>query len=219
MNCRCIKHQASGKEDGIALGTTCGYMKRPQSLEKATPPGTDRRLTVSELSISNTPPAPGPELWIKRLKTAEVLACVILSEELWGCHYHWTGKTSTPHTLPANECVGCNHQFPMKWHGYFHIMEWPSRRQFFLELTPFAVHQLESKSLLTTCWRGNRFQFKRGNGAHTRLQIEFLGPPVGDMKLPEARTPEKELRTLWGLPSKNGTTPGSLPGVDVGHWI
>jgi hypothetical protein len=174
---------------------------------------------VSDLSISSTPPPPGPDLWIRRLKANESLACVILSDELWGCHYHWNGRTSVPHTLPANECVGCNHQSPLKWHGYFHILEWPSRRQFFIELTPYAVHQLEQKTLLTTGFRGARVTFERGKGDQTRLKIEFLGPVIGDMKLPESRTPEKELRLLWGLPAKGASKPASLPGVDVGHWV
>ncbi len=152
-----------------------------------------------ELSVSRVPPPPGPEIWIRRLRAREVLRCTILSTEMWGVQFHWTGKVSAPHFVPTEQCAGCQAQQPLKWRGYLHIVNQDKMVSEFLELSPALVRAVETATGLTGGWRGLRMRFERGAGDRAKVSCSLQGPDRSVEPLPAERDPLRELSLLWGL--------------------
>lgn len=159
---------------------------------------------MASLVTQHTPPPPGPEKWIERLKANDQVTVIVLSH-LWGVWYHWMGKGSSAHTDPQTECAGCLQKAPLKWHAYIHAYDYAGKKDFFLELTTHTVERMREKSGIDgTDFRGCRFRFKRGDGKQARIWVEYLQRVVLDDTMPEGRSPERELRILWKIPEENG---------------
>jgi hypothetical protein len=152
------------------------------------------------VEVLRTPPPPGPELWIRRLKGREVLRCTVLSTELWGCHFHWTGSHSSAHFTPAEECPGCRAQHALKWRGFLHIYNEDKQCPEFLEMSPTVVKSFEVATGKDYGWRGIRVRFERGGGDRARVSCTMISSVVATENLLPAKEPTKELAILWGVP-------------------
>jgi hypothetical protein len=152
------------------------------------------------LRLSHTPPAPGPDVEIRRLKAGQKLTFTVYSESFWGCWVHWNGQTTEPCFEDVKKCAGHLRQLPLRWKGYLHGFEHERSKDIFLEFTALAAQQLLSFFEHAALLRGKRFSVSRMQGDKSRLRVQPLATVEHANSLPDAKSPLSVLAKLWVLP-------------------
>lgn len=153
-----------------------------------------------ELSESSIPVAPGPDLFVVRMKANEKREIVIYSKEFWGVEVHFGANStrSSPHFKNEDLCPGCLNKVARRWKYYLHVYDYRGKRQIFLELTPGAAKQIWNLLPEGQSFRGVRMIVERGPRANAHLKINLLTPVPDDDRLPAAKDPKPSLMKLWG---------------------
>lgn len=156
----------------------------------------------------DTPPEPGPEIEIVRLKALQTVSCVAVGLKVRGFRTHWHAKLkqTIPCFKPVEECEGHRLQLPQRWKGYLHVLmnyrtaeAKLAHKEAFLELTPVAAMDLRVGLGHNRDLRGIPFTLTRlnGNKAHLKVAV-FLDNCIPEQKLPEPKSPYQSLMRLWG---------------------
>jgi hypothetical protein len=148
----------------------------------------------------DTPPRPGPDLRIYRVKQPGTFLFICLSRSLWGCWTHWSGNESIPCTGENSECYGHARGMPKRWKGFLHCFAADGKTEVFLELTPSAAEQINFQVEKGFDLRGSRLQVTRGQGGkHSRLKVVVLPCPSDRKDLPLEKDPMLTLGRLWEM--------------------
>lgn len=165
------------------------------------------------LRLSHTPPAPGPDMEIRRLKAGQKITFTVYSSQFWGVWVHWNGSRTEPCFEDVKRCPGHLRQLPLRWKGYLHGFEHERSRDIFLEFTALAAQQLLSFFDSDALLRGKRFNIMRMQGDKSRLRVQPLATVEHASSLPDGKSPLDVLSKLWVLPQGkhlNGG-PANLP--------
>lgn len=157
---------------------------------------------MPDFDEQHTPPRPGPEKFVRRVRAREKLTVTCISRTWWGIWIHWDGKRSHPHEKAQGKCQGCKRGWPKRWKAYLHVYNSSNHAQEFLELTPIAVEALQSETAPSNNMRGVRFTIERGAGDKARMRIALLSHHEsipGNRPLPHEEDPKPTLLALWGL--------------------
>jgi hypothetical protein len=159
---------------------------------------------MSDFSTQHTPPAPGPEIPIERVRANDQRCYVVLSPALWGVWTHWAGDRSMPCWSERKDCDGCKRGLPRRWKGYLHCWNRQTGREAFAELTPLSAENLLAQVPDGAALRGLRLTLKRTAAKNGRLLV-LLDPGV--QAIPrgiEAKDPCGVLCKLWGVTLRQG---------------
>ena len=146
----------------------------------------------------DSPPRPGPEMEIKRLRANQSLSVTLLSA-LWGVWTHWNGRCSEPCYKDHKKCAGHRKGYPRRWKGYIHAIDHASREEIFVELTPLACQCLLRQLGSATRLRGQVVRIKRLGGDRARLEVFVMPPHPEHLQLPKEKDPYPILAKLWGI--------------------
>lgn len=140
---------------------------------------------------------------VVRVKTPVTVTFTVLSESVVAVETHWYGNRSH-HCIGADrECPGCTANWPYKWKGYIHAIQWGNPEPVFLELTEKAVFQLLRFMAGRPSLRGSIVKVgKSKGGSHGRYVIEVLERVLPVDELPASESPLPVLEFLWS--SKRG---------------
>jgi hypothetical protein len=154
---------------------------------------------MGTFATQHTPPNPGPEIPIERVKGNDQKCYVVLSPALWGVWTHWAGDRSEPCYSEKKDCPGCKKGLPRRWKGYLHVFNRQTGREAFAELTPLSAENLLAQVPDGSHLRGLRLTLKRTAARNGRLVV-LLDPGV--QQIPrgiEAKDPCGVLCKLWGV--------------------
>lgn len=153
---------------------------------------------MEPLDRQDQPPRSGPAIEIRRLRAggAATLLCLTNLQGFWT---HWNGLRSEPCFRDHSKCPGHLRQLPRRWKGYVHSFDVFDRVDFFQELTPLAVEQIQRVVGKATPLKAMRLSLKRGNGDRTRLKVEVVRMEERLDGLPAGKDVWPVLAKLWGL--------------------
>jgi len=153
------------------------------------------------------PPAPGPSMEIVRVKTSETETFTLVSAAIWGQNVHWFSGRSHECTADKGNCPRCNSLQPVKWKGYIQAIQWTTRKECFLELTPNAYQQLDALTSGRKNFRGSIVRIRKSKGgAKGRYLIDILERTMPETELPAERDPMPILKLLWRCNERSGPT-------------
>jgi len=171
---------------------------------------------MKKLARQDTPPRPGPNLPLIRIKSAEPKAFIILGSGIRGQWTHWNGKASEPCYEPKEECNGCRRGLPRRWKGYIHVYTVAEKKEGFVEVTPTAADILKHFLPADASYRGECIMLNRSsNSEKGRLKCSVHAPYANVASLPAERDPLETLAKLWKLDSDvddEGGTPLKIHG-------
>lgn len=147
----------------------------------------------------NTPPAPGPEFRIVRLRANEELTFLCASREPWGFWTHWLSNRSSPCFKSKKTCPGCRLGAPSRWKGYLFIVDQELKRECYLEVTPQAARSLMDQMQPGQKLRGLHLRVRRMGGDRARLKVQQLSNRDFSENMVEDRDPFPTLAKLWGI--------------------
>jgi len=153
----------------------------------------------AEIEFCDEVPAPGPELYVKRLKGSESLSCLILATGIRGAKCHWTNGHTIPHFTNPSLCEGCKQKIGIDWKGFLHVYATELNAQIFLELTPFSARAVMTLFPQPESMRGNWIKVTRTKAANGRMRVQpqsHMHPPKN---LPEEKNPMTSVLRMWGI--------------------
>lgn len=162
-------------------------------------PSLNGQRHMSEIHFDNNPPAPGPALFIKRLKGGEDIVVCVLANEIKGIWAHWSGKKSEPHFFDSAHCPGCQAQRPKRWKGYLHVYDYAGNKELILEVTPASAVQINRLCACSSKLRGERIRLQRSKGDNGRLTVSVLAVEPKIDALPKEKDPRPSILKLWGI--------------------
>lgn len=149
----------------------------------------------------DAPPPAGPQIWVKRLKANEKWACVICSSKITGLWIHWfpNQRKTEPCWQERQRCPGCKSKVVRKWKGYLHVLHPSSKKQWFLELTPWSAQAILNQLEPGYDLRGLRLDLQRGDGDKARMVVNVKPPFPGQGEVPLEKYVVETLEQLWRL--------------------
>jgi len=154
-------------------------------------------------------PKPGPRIEVLRVVTPTWQTFVILSTAPFGKRIHWYGGRSHECTGKDLEtstvCHGCQNEWPSKWKGYLDVIQLPSQKRSFLEITPTVWEMIDSLVFKEDTLRGLMIKVKKTpGGRYGRYEIELLERKAPIEQLPRESDPTQILEFLWRCKNRYG---------------
>lgn len=154
-------------------------------------------------------PKPGPRIEVLRVTTPAWQHFAIVSTAPFGKRIHWFGGRSHECTQKVEDgevrCYGCKEEWPSKWKGYLDVIQMPTQKRAFLEITASAWEMLDA--LVPDEWslRGLHIKVaKTKGGRYGRYQIELLASKTPIDLLPRESDPAQILEFLWRCKNRYG---------------
>lgn len=143
-------------------------------------------------------PPPGPKLRIARIKTEEKLKCLVLSPAVWCVGTHWIDGHSMRCTRDSGKCLCDDRPLPYRVKGYLYVMEWGTKYNQFVELTPRSIDIILKNADKDKPLRGLSIELHRGaGGPKSRLYVKVLSRMENMQDFPKDQDPNPVLEKLW----------------------
>lgn len=151
-------------------------------------------------------PKAGPAFEIVRLKAAQTLEGIFLSDFPWGYLTHWIERGKKGFSVECKkgvaQCRCDTEELPTRWKGYLHVWDIRRNRECFLEITPYVFESMKGWVPSGEDYRGLKFKASRSKGADNGRLTIVIGSPYQRQDrdaLPPARDPRPFLEALWNL--------------------